>query len=177
MVHEAHKEAASVGVGVYWSWANLFCARFVGIVWVGLWGMSERPTPLGAALLLERVSMQDIGYELPRTPLLGTSVNKPRIQYVRCRFEQEAYQDVYRGERPAHQESDPKEAFAAMLSEPDLTYPQQDRSEAEHQATHAPRPEDQRQDRAPYEQDRGRQPQNSRSWWVSPSHYVLSEGG
>ena len=54
------------------------CARFVGIVWVGLWGMSERPTPLGAALLLERVSMQDIGYELPRTPLPGTWMNKAR---------------------------------------------------------------------------------------------------
>jgi hypothetical protein len=136
------------------------------------------PSSRASWQICRRLRAAPLDKEEPRIPLPGTWVNKPRIQYVRCCSGQQAYQDVYRGERAAHQESDPKEAFAAMLSEPDLTYFQQDRPEAEHQATHAPRrPEDQRQDRAPYEQDRGRQSQNSRTWWVSPSHYVLSEGG
>ncbi len=70
----------------------------------------------------------------------------------------------------AQQERDPDEAFAAILSEPDLTNPQQDRPKPEHQPSHAPRPEDQRQDRSAYEQDRGRQPQHSRTRWVSRRH-------
>jgi hypothetical protein len=36
-----------------------------------------------------------------------------------------------------------------MLPEPDLTNPQHDSPEAEHQGPRAPRPEDQRQDRPP----------------------------
>ena len=86
---------------------------------------------------------------------------------LRCRSGQQAYQALYRGERAAQQECDPNEAFAAILSEPYLTNPQHDRPEAEHQAPHAPRPEDQCKDRAPYEQDRSQQPQYPRTWWVS----------
>ena len=41
---------------------------------VGYLGVSDTH-PLGR-LLLERISMRDIGYELPRTPLPGTWVNK-----------------------------------------------------------------------------------------------------
>ncbi len=77
MVHEACEEAASVGVGGYWSWANLYvhapqvlCGWDFGVC------RSVRH-PLGR-LLLERVSMQDCSYELRRTPLLGTWVNKGR---------------------------------------------------------------------------------------------------
>ena len=40
-------------------------------------------------------------------------------------------------------------AFAAILPGPYLTNPQQYRPEAEHQAPHAPRPDDQLQNRAP----------------------------
>ena len=93
---------------------------------------------------------------------------------LRCRSEQQAYQALYRGERATQQECDPDEAFAAILSEPDLTNPQHDRPEAEHQAPHAPRPEDQRKDRSPYEQDSGQQPQHPCTWRVSRSHKPLS---
>ena len=82
-------------------------------------------------------------------------LNPSGCQTIRCTVEQER---------------DPEEAFAAIPAEPDLPYPQHDRPEAEHQAPHAPRPEGQRQDRGPYEQDRGRQPQHPRTGWISHRH-------
>lgn len=51
---------------------------------------------------------------------------------------QQAYQAVYHGERATEQESDPEEAVAAMLPEPDLPNPQQDSPEAEHQGPPSP---------------------------------------
>jgi hypothetical protein len=51
---------------------------------------------------------------------------------LRCRSGEQAYQALYRGERAAQQEYDPNEAFAAILSQSDLTNPQQDRPQAEH---------------------------------------------
>ena len=93
---------------------------------------------------------------------------------LRRRSGQQAYRSLYHGERATQQECYPYEAFAAILSEPDLTNPQHDRPEAEHQAPHAPRPEDQRQDRASYEQDRGRQPQHSRTRCISRRHQSLA---
>jgi hypothetical protein len=77
-------------------------------------------------------------------------------QVLRCRSGQQPYQALYRGERAAQQEPDPNEAFAAVLSEPNLPNPKHYRPEAEHHDPHAPRPEDYGQDRGPYEQDHGR---------------------
>jgi hypothetical protein len=59
-----------------------------------------------------------------------------------------------------------------MPSEPDLTNPQHDRPEAEHHGPQAPRPKDQPQEWAPYEQDGGRQPQHPRTRWVSRGHQL-----
>jgi hypothetical protein len=63
---------------------------------------------------------------------------------LRGRSEQQAYQALYRGECAAKQERDPEEAFAAVLSEPDLPNSKHDRPEAEHHGAKAQRPEDQR---------------------------------
>jgi hypothetical protein len=57
---------------------------------------------------------------------------------LRCRSKQQAYLALYRGERATKQECDPDEAFATILSEPDLPNPKHDRPEAEHQGSLRP---------------------------------------
>jgi hypothetical protein len=83
---------------------------------------------------------------------------------------EQAYRSLYHGERATQQECYPNKAFAAILSEPDMTNPEHDRPEAEHHAPQSPRPEDYGQDRAAYEQDGGNQPQHPRTWWASCNH-------
>ena len=89
---------------------------------------------------------------------------------LRCCSGQQAYRSLYHGERATQQECYPNKAFAAILSEPDVTNPEHDRPEAEHHAPQSPRPEDYGQDRAAYEQDGGYQPQHPRTWWASCNH-------
>jgi hypothetical protein len=73
MVHEAPKEAASVGVGGYWSGANLYvhAPRYCVGGTLGYLGVSDTPSRGYWS-----GTMQDRGYGLPRILLPRRWVNK-----------------------------------------------------------------------------------------------------